>query len=194
MSLRVGLFGGTFDPVHNGHTEIAKAFLTSGLIDELWVLLTPYPPHKQKNIAASYDLRLKMLKEAFAGMKKLTISTIENELPKPSFSVQTIRYLKEINPNREFYYCMGEDSLSKFHTWKYYDQILKECDLMVARRPGVTHIGVEKKILQSTHFVDHDPLDISSSQIRECVSNGISIDDLVPENVKHIIEKESLYK
>lgn len=194
MSLKVGLFGGTFDPVHNGHKAIAEAFLNSGLIDELWVMLTPYPPHKKEKISASYSLRLKMLEAALEDINKLTISTIEDELPKPSYSVQTIRYLKEINPGIDFFYCMGEDSLSKFHTWKYYDEILEECDLMVARRPGVTHIGVEKKILESAHFVDHDPLDISSSQVRECVSSGIPIDDLVPEKVEKIIEKEALYK
>lgn len=192
MSRHIGLFGGTFDPVHNGHLSIAHSFLESNLIDELWVLLTPYPPHKNQNQTA-YDIRLRMLQKAFAGIQNLSITTIENELPKPSYSVQTIRHLKQKYPGHTYLYCMGEDSLVHFHTWKYYEEILEECELMVARRPGETHREVENKILQHTHFVDHTPLDISSSEIRNKIARGNSISDLVPEEVVKVIEKEQLY-
>ncbi|MBO6586394.1 MAG: nicotinate (nicotinamide) nucleotide adenylyltransferase [Gracilimonas sp.] len=193
MSGRIGLFGGTFDPVHNGHISIAQSFLQSDLIDELWVLLTPYPPHKTREIQTPYEIRLEMLEKAFSGIRNLSIKTIENELPKPSYSVQTIRYLKEHLPDNTYFYCMGEDSLAKFHTWKYYEEILDECELLVAQRPGETHKDVEDKILQRTHFVDHTPLDVSSSGIREKITAGISITDRVPEEVVKVIEKEQLY-
>lgn len=192
MSRRIGLFGGTFDPVHNGHLSIAHSFLESNLIDELWVLLTPYPPHKNQN-QTSYNIRLHMLQKAFAGIQNLSIKTIENELPKPSYSVQTIRYLKKKHPNKTYLYCMGEDSLVHFHTWKFYEEILQECELIVAHRPGETHADVEEKILQRTHFVDHTPLDISSSEIRKKIAGGNSISDQVPEEVVKVIEKEQLY-
>ncbi|MEQ8525569.1 nicotinate (nicotinamide) nucleotide adenylyltransferase [Gracilimonas sp.] len=192
MSRRIGLFGGTFDPVHNGHLSIAHSFLESKLIDELWVLLTPYPPHKSQD-QTDYDMRLLMLREAFSGIQNLSIKTIENELPKPSYSVQTIRYLKKKHPNQTYLYCMGEDSLAYFHTWKYYEEILEECELIVARRPGETHTEVEDKILKRTHFVDHTPLDISSSEIRKKIARGSSISDQVPEEVVKVIEKEQLY-
>lgn len=194
MSKNIGLFGGTFDPVHNGHIYIAQSFLESGIIDELWVLLTPYPPHKQDHSKAGYEIRLDMAKKAFSGMQNLAISTIENELPKPSYSVRTIRYLKEQHPDHTFYFCMGEDSLATFNTWKYYTEILNECELLVARRPGVTHNEVEEKILRRTHFVNHTPLEISSSQIKELVQSRKPIDGLVPNEVIKIIEKEQLYR
>lgn len=193
MSGRIGLFGGTFDPVHNGHISIAQSFLQSDLIDELWVLLTPYPPHKTSEYQTPYEIRLEMLEKAFSGISNLFIKTIENELPKPSYSVQTIRYLKKHLPDNTYFYCMGEDSLAKFHTWKYYEEILDECELLVAQRPGETHEDVEDKILQRTHFVDHTPLNVSSSGIREKVADGTSITDRVPEEVVKVIEKEQLY-
>ncbi|MEX0723975.1 MAG: nicotinate (nicotinamide) nucleotide adenylyltransferase [Gracilimonas sp.] len=193
MSQRVGLFGGTFDPVHNGHISIAKSFIDSGKIDELWVLLTPYPPHKQENNPATYELRLKMLKDAFKGMSNIKISTVESELPKPSYSVQTIRHFKKEYPDTTFFYCMGEDSLAKFHTWKFYTEILEECELLVAQRPGETHQEVENLIIERTHFVSHTPLDISSSDIKKLVSEGQSIQGLVPQAVAITIEKEQLY-
>lgn len=193
MSRRVGLFGGTFDPVHKGHLSIAKSFLDSGMIDELWVLLTPYPPHKQEKNPTDYQTRLKMLEAAFSDMGKVKINTIENSLPKPSYSVQTIRHLKSEHPDKTFLYCMGEDSLAKFHTWKFYDEILEECELLVAQRPGVSHEGTQEKILAHTHFVSHTPLDISSSDIRNGASNKESVREMVPEQVALIIENEQLY-
>lgn len=193
MSNRVGLFGGTFDPVHKGHISIANSFLNSGIIDELWVLLTPYPPHKQKNNQTAYQIRLKMLEAAFSGIQNLKIDTTEKVLPQPSYSVQTIRYLKVKFPDTDFYYCMGEDSLAKFHTWKFYNEILNECELLVAKRPGATHTETQSHILAQTHFVSHTPLDISSSEIRDKVKNGQSIREMVPKDVALIIENEQLY-
>lgn len=194
MSKRIGLFGGTFDPVHNGHVSIADSFLKCGLIDELWVLLTPFPPHKQTENQVPYTIRLTLLEAAFGDTPKLSINTIENRLPKPSYSVQTIRHLKDEYPDATFYYCMGEDSLAHFHTWKYYAEILEECELLVAKRPGVSHDEVEDRILSRTHFVSHTPLEISSSSIKERVDSGKSIKELLPKTVHKIIEKEQLYR
>lgn len=193
MPTRIGLFGGTFDPVHNGHISISDSFLASGFIDELWVLLTPYPPHKKENGQTSYEIRRQMVEAAFKGKEHVGVSTVEKSLPSPSYSVQTIRHLKQQYPDHDFYFCMGEDSLASFDTWKYYDEILYECDLLVARRPGETHQGVEQRILEHTHFVEHTPLDISSSTIREHVRKGIPIQKIVPPEVAKIIEKEQLY-
>ncbi|SMO36598.1 nicotinate (nicotinamide) nucleotide adenylyltransferase [Gracilimonas mengyeensis] len=193
MARSVGLFGGTFDPVHNGHLAIAKAFLDSPHIDELWVLLTPYPPHKQNDQQSHYKMRLNMLEAAFADFTKVKISTIENELPKPSYTVQTVRYLKKEHPETTFYFCMGEDSLAQFHTWKHHEQILEECDLLVAHRPGESHDDVDPDILSKVHFVDHQPLEAASSDIRKRKREGISISGYVPEKVLAIIKKNQLY-
>ena len=190
---RIGLFGGTFDPVHLGHVRIAESFLSSGLIDELWVLLTPYPPHKLNGNQVSYSLRLKMLEAAFSSMHKLQISTIENDLSKPSYTVNTIRFFKSQYKNQEYFFCMGEDSLIQFHTWKYYNEILSEAKLLVACRPGNSHSQVDPAILKRAFFVDHIPLSVSSSGIRQMIKEGKDISRCVPQSVQYIIRVNSLY-
>lgn len=194
MKARTGLFGGSFDPVHNGHLAIAESFLRSDLVDELWVLLTPSSPHKEDQQLADFSLRLKMLDSAFEAWEQIHISTIEEELPKPSYTIQTIQHLQHAEPDRSFIYCLGEDSLREFHTWRSYQNILDHCELLVAQRPGVSHNDVEPAILDKTHFVDHDPVQISSTDIKDRISKGLKVDHLLPDSVLKIIEKEQLYK
>lgn len=194
MALRTGLFGGTFDPVHNGHLAIARSFLNSTYIEELWILLTPYPPHKEADYHSKFEVRHEMLKLAFSSLDRINILTVENELPRPSYTYRTIQYLKENHPEREFLFCMGEDSLTAFHTWKKHKLILKEADLLVAERPGSDFSNVQNYILDQTHFVSHEPVQISSSQVRDRVHNKQSISDIVPEAVEHFITQQSLYQ
>lgn len=192
--MRIGLFGGTFDPVHNGHLSIADSFLQSGKIDQLWVLLTPFPPHKTDENHASYSNRLNMLREAFDGKENITILTIEKDLPKPSYSFNTIQYLKQVNdPDIEFFFCIGEDNLVKFHTWKFHEKILEEAGLLVARRPGADHSHVKNYILESTIFVNHEPLELSSSKIKESINEDGKLKKMLPQKVLDIIRQEALY-
>lgn len=194
MPIRIGLFGGTFDPVHRGHVSIAESFLNSSFIDELWILLTPFPPHKQGNGHTLYELRQEMLKAAFTGIESIQILTVENELPKPSYTINTIRYLKELYPEKEFYFCMGEDSLTGFHTWKFHEEILEEATLLVADRPEYDRTLVAEYILNKTTFVTHEPLSISSSEIKERIRNKESIETFVPDEVLKLITSQKLYE
>ncbi len=192
--MRIGLFGGTFDPVHNGHLSIAESFLKSGKIDQLWVLLTPYPPHKKAENHASYANRLRMLREAFQEKENISILTVENELPKPSYSFNTIKYLKQVNdPDLEFFFCIGEDNLAKFHTWKFHEEILEEAGLLVANRPGADHAQVKNYILDRTTFVNHEPLEVSSSKIKELIHEDDKLKKMLPVTVLDIIKQEELY-
>lgn len=190
---KIGLLGGTFDPVHNGHVEIARSFIESGFIDDLWILLTPFPPHKLKSKHVPYEIRLKMLKKGFDDLD-CRILTIENELPKPSYTYRTIQVLKEQHPGYKFYFCMGEDSLSQFHTWKHYTDILDEADLLVANRPSSNHQHVEPLVLEQTSFVNHSPIQISSSDIRDRIEDSEFIQSNLDSDVISIIEKENLYR
>lgn len=190
----VGLFGGTFDPVHKGHLSIARSFLDSPEIDQLWVLLTPYPPHKEREGYVDYNTRLEMLEHSFQNFRNLQILTIENELPKPSYTYNTICHLKGLYPDKSFYFCIGEDNLSQFHSWKFHKEILKEAELLVANRPGSDHTGVDQYILDKTTFVAHEPLEFSSSMVRERIRTGASISDIVTEDVEEIILKKGLYR
>lgn len=194
MNKRVGLFGGTFDPVHNGHLSIAQSFLQSSFINELWILLTPFPPHKREKNHVSYLKRKEMLELVFAKKKHVKILTIENDLPKPSYSFNTISYLKKLHPDLTFLFCIGEDNLSKFHSWKHHEKILKEVELLVAKRPGADHSDVESYILRKTTFVDHVPVSISSSKVKKVINNRLLLKELIPENVIDFIQKEALYR
>jgi nicotinate-nucleotide adenylyltransferase len=188
---RVGIFGGSFDPVHNGHISVVKSFLKSGLIDEVLVLLTPNPPHKNSE-GADYEHRLKMLKLAFRGMDKVVVSDLERKLPSPSYTVQTIEYLQKKNPDTNYFYCLGEDSIKDFQTWHRYSEILEMVSILVAERPGFSSEGMDDEILERTIFVDHEPIDMSSTKVR-----NKEIEDRfsnLPASVKKYIHDHNLYQ
>jgi len=191
MKRRVGIFGGTFDPVHSGHIEAVNSFLSGGLIDELWVMLTPDPPHKRdRNRHTPYHHRLQMLKLAFEGMDNVRICTIEKELPQPSYTLQTLRHLTKTYPEIRFFLCVGEDSVSSFHTWHRYRDILKNFSLLAVKRPGSDAKKAEADVLDKTIFLEHKPVDISSTGIRQ---NESVPEQMVPDNVAAYIEEHQLY-
>lgn len=192
----VGLLGGSFDPVHNGHRAIAESFLKSEFISELWILLTPDPPHKPDRTFSAYDLRFQMLQAAFRGMAKVRIKKIEKELPKPSYTLQTLQFLTKECPDKIFYLCIGEDSLRDFKSWYRWRDILSYCDLLVARRPVDDQLKspLDEEISPKIHYVSHRPIDISSTEIREAVAKGKSVGEWVPAEVEKIIEEHNLYK
>ena len=189
MKKRVGVFGGSFDPVHQGHTHIVNEFLASGLIDELLILLTPDPPHKEKSAQAYYDHRLKMLELAFADFQNVVISDLEKSLPVPSYTLQTIQYLKRENPGYTYFLCMGEDSIASFHTWYRYEDLLNQVTLVVANRPGITSKQISKEILEKTIFLNNSEVNISSTEIRLSEIE----DTVVPQQVAQYIRKHKLY-
>lgn len=190
----VGIFGGTFDPVHKGHLAIARSFLDSGFISRLWITLTPDPPHKEGQVLTSFQLRFKMLKRAFEGWDQVQISDIENKLPDPSYTIQTLRHLTKEYPDKRFYLCIGEDSARNFHKWYKWQQILEYCELLIARRPSPEEMDLDPKITNKAHIIDHNPVSISSTEIRENAMKNGDISDLVPTSVNTFIKENNLYK
>lgn len=188
---RVGILGGSFDPVHNGHLRIAKSFLKSGLIEKLLVIPAPSPPHKN-DLRASFWHRLEMLNLAFQDWDDVEVSDLEERLPAPSYSIQTIQYLQRENPDTLFYLCLGEDSLTHFHTWYRYKEIIEQITLLVAERPQFDSSDIEKELLEKTIFVDHKPLDLSSTEIRELTEDQIE-SNRIPESVQKYIHTHNLY-
>lgn len=191
MKKRVGILGGSFDPVHRGHVRIAGSFLKSGLIDELLVLLAPDPPHKKNQKKTDFSDRFEMLKLAFEKMENITVSDLEKKLPGPSYTIQTIEYLQKVNFNTLFYLCLGQDSLQNFHKWHRYKDILNKVDLLVAERPGFGDSGVDPEILEHVIFVEHKPYAASSTSIRLSDGKG---KELLPDSVAAYIEKNNLYR
>lgn len=192
MKKRVGILGGSFDPVHKGHIKIASSFLKSGLIDELLVVLTPDPPHKKKQEQTAYVHRLAMLKLAFEGMNNVVISDVEQQLPKPSYTLQTICFLQETNSDTLYYLCLGLDSLTQFNQWHHYSDILEKVNLLVAERLGFDTSRIDPEILEHVVFIEHEPYPVSSTRIREKNGKG-KVNEELPDAVAAYIEKNNLY-
>ncbi|PAU93795.1 nicotinate (nicotinamide) nucleotide adenylyltransferase [Aliifodinibius salipaludis] len=190
----IGILGGSFDPVHNGHLSIAQSFLDSDLIDQLWVLLAPDPPHKTGRTQTNYQLRFEMLQAAFKNFNGVKVSDLEKKLPQPSFTIQTLEYLEENYPEYTFRLCIGGDSLRDFKKWKDWQKILDHANLLVARRPSADIKNIDENIKNHLHFIDHEPVQISSTKIRDAVANGDDISGLVPSSVNKIIDNENLYR
>lgn len=191
----VGLLGGSFDPVHNGHLSIARSFVESPYISELWLLLTPESPHKTEREPTDYNLRFEMLSRAFRDDENIIVSEVEKRLSPPYYTVQTLEHVTAQHPDKNFYLCMGEDSLVHFHTWHKWRDILDCCELLVARRPSSFQAEtLDHEISSKTHYVAHEPVDISSTEIREKVQKGANITNLVPPPVADIITRHKLYR
>ncbi|MEX0593338.1 MAG: nicotinate (nicotinamide) nucleotide adenylyltransferase [Balneolaceae bacterium] len=195
---RIALFGGTFDPIHQGHVELIRSIEKSLLVDDIWVLPSPDPPHKQHSTFSPYHHRLQMIQLAIRELNlPAIICEVEKELAYPSYTIQTVRYLQEHYPTDRFYLCIGADSLNQFHTWKSHEELLQRVPLLVARRPGWARETVSKHVLNRTLMLDHPDVAISSRDLRTAISTGGTlqkpIQRQIPPSVWSYIQQEKLY-
>ncbi len=184
MAGRIGLFGGAFDPPHNGHRAVAESLVASGLIDRLWILPTAWPPHKQAP-TAPFPQRVEMCRYAFAGISGADIHEIEAELPAPSFFIHTLDHLMREYPEIGFVLCLGSDSLHNLPKWYRWTDILRKADVLVAERPGfpVTLPDALKPFEGGIRLLGHAPVAADSTSIR----NGeASAADLPPRVARYI--------
>jgi nicotinate-nucleotide adenylyltransferase len=195
---RIGVLGGTFDPVHNGHLHIGDALRTALDLDGVLWVPAGRPPHKSDQIVSSDKDRLAMLDLALAGSAIDEISTIDINRSGPSYTADTLEILAERFPTARLFFLMGEDSLRDLSTWHHPERILRVAELAVAGRPGVeTDLqslefqvpGVRKRV----HVVPTEEMAISSSDIRRRVRENQSIRGLVPANVEAYIQNHGLY-
>lgn len=192
MDNRVGIFGGSFDPVHIGHIRQCESYLASGFIDQIWIVPVFAAPHKSTGTVASYSDRLEMLNLAFADNERIRVMDIESSLPIPNYTIRTLDFLNPTYPDLHFCLCIGSDSLAQFHTWYEYEQILVNTRLLVATRPDVDISDVKQSILEKSTIINHEPVDISSSQIRqELALTGTSVGLTIP--VLRYIKEKNLY-
>lgn len=189
----VGVMGGSFDPPHLGHIGIAKSFLGSGLIDRLMVVPVYVPPHKNNDLSG-FDIRLKMTRVAFDGIDRISVSDVESRLGVPSYTWNTIRYLKATGTGSDIRLCIGSDSLREFTTWYRYREILENCRLLVAERPGFSRPELPEEFTGRVTFISHIPQDVSATEIRRMAAEGELSARYVPEGVLKIISNEGLYR
>ena len=188
---RIGLFGGSFDPIHLGHLAILRSFLSSGYIDELWLLVNPHPPHKQ-NTDASYTDRLNMVDLATKEISECLISRIEEDLPVPNYSYKTIDYVSDTLGYPEVYFCLGSDSIDSFRSWKDYKKILERVRLLVAQRKADFTLPAYLK--SKAVLVEHELMTISSTDLRGKLQMGEPLDEYLHATTIDYISKHNLYR
>lgn len=191
MSERIGIVGGTFDPPHIAHLMLAEEALHALHLDEVWFIPVYTPPHKNMKSESTPGQRLDLIKAAVENHPDFRVSTIEYERRGPSYSIDTIRALKEKYTDASFYFIIGGDMEAQLHTWKDIGHLKEMVTFAVADRPGYF---AEKMNEDSIQYIEAPLLDISSTDIRERIKLGKSVRYYVTDEVRHIIEKQGLYE
>lgn len=190
--MKIGLFFGSFNPVHVGHLIIANYMATQTDLDRVWLVVSPQNPHKPKKTLARDHDRLHLVRLGIGDNPRLEASNIEFSLPQPSYTVDTLAVLREKYPTHEFALIMGGDNLATFHTWKNPDQILAHHAIYVYQRPG-TELG-PLAAHQRVHICQAPLLDLSATYIRECIRAKKSVRYLVPEAVWEYLDGSRMYR
>jgi|SRR6478609_4205046 len=188
---KIGLFFGSFNPIHIGHLIVANVMAETTDFDKVWFIVSPQNPLKlSKGLLHEFD-RYDMVQAAVADNYKLQVSDIEFNLPKPSYTINTLAHLTEKYPDRKFSLIIGEDNLESFPRWKNHQQIVDHYGLYVYPRPHVSESQLKSH--PNVKMVDAPLLDISATFIRNCIKNNKSIRYLVPEPVENMIKAKGFY-
>jgi nicotinate-nucleotide adenylyltransferase len=205
----IGIFGGTFDPVHKGHTEIIKNLLELIPLDKVIVIPNGIPPHRQASVSS--EERLKMVSSAFKSSDKVVIDNREIKKKDPSYAISTLRELIEENQKNSLVWIMGSDAFAEIDSWYQWEDFIKMINIIVMVRPN-HEIPIESeayKLLQKSHTADKDslisgkekilllkirPIEISSTDIRNKIYKGSDVSEFLLEEVKELINKRNLYQ
>ncbi len=188
---KIGLFFGSFNPVHVGHMIIANHMVTNGSVEEVWMVVSPHNPLKEKASLANDHDRLHLVNLAIGNNVKIKSSNIEFSLPKPSYTIDTLTYLKEKYPTIDFHLIMGGDNLATIDKWKNYEKLLSDFKILVYSRPNY-ELG-DKSQHPNVTIVEAPMLNLSASYIRTCIKEKKSIQYLVPDEVYKYLENSNMY-
>jgi nicotinate-nucleotide adenylyltransferase len=196
--MRLGIFGGTFDPPHFGHLRLAEAARAQLKLDQVWWVLTADPPHKHGLPLSPVADRLAMVEQAIAREPAYALSRVDIDRPGPHLAADTVALLARQLPNAQLVYLMGGDSLRDLPKWIRPEAFLAHCSLGVLRRPGdaIDLAALERRLPGLTakvEFIQAPPLDVASHEIRRRVRAGLSLDPFVPAAVAQIIQERRLY-
>jgi nicotinate-nucleotide adenylyltransferase len=193
-TMKVGLYFGTFNPIHIGHLIIANHMAEFSDLDQIWMIVTPHNPLKTKITLLDDYKRLEMVFQATENYPKIKPSDVEFRLPQPNYTVNTLAHLQEKYPQHEFSLIMGEDNLNSLHKWKNYDVILQHHDVYVYPRISGESINPEFEIHPKIHRIDAPVVEISSTFIRDSIKAGKNVRALLPEAVWQYVDYNNLYK
>lgn len=197
--MRIGLYGGTFDPIHTGHLIVIENAINYMNLDKVIILPSSNPPHKKHKKKTATNIRVEMVAEAIKDNDKIVLSTYESTDQTVRYTHETIRYFKKYFPEDDIFYILGEDSFLTIDTWKNYEYILDENIIVFTRsniEPDsdlVKKVEIIKKDNPNIFLINNLNINISSTLIRGLVNDKKSIKYLVSDRVKYIIEKRGLY-
>ena len=192
--MKIGLYFGTFNPIHIGHLIISNHMAEHSDLDQIWLVVTPHNPHKQKNTLLDDYHRLHMVHLATEDFPKIKPSDIEFKLPQPNYTINTLVHLQEKHPDYEFSLIMGEDNLNSFHKWKNYEAILQHHHIYVYPRLHSGEINTQFDNHTKIHKINAPVVELSSTFIRENIKNNKNIVPMLPHKVWEYVEHNLFYK
>jgi nicotinate-nucleotide adenylyltransferase len=189
--MKIGLFFGSFNPIHHGHLMVASFIANHTDLQQVWLVVSPQNPHKtQSSLLNEYD-RLHLAQLAIEDDAQIKVSDIEFKLPKPSYTIDTLTYLEEKYPQHNFFVIMGSDSFQNLPKWKSFEALVKNYQFIVYRRPG---FDITEKFGADVTYLEAPMLELSATLIRNNCKDGITIRYLVPEDVRLEIERNNYFK
>lgn len=192
--MKVGLYFGTFNPIHIGHLAIANHMAEYSDLDKIWMVITPHNPFKKKSSLLDNHHRYQMVQRALEEYPKIDASTIEFTLPQPNYTVNTLAYLQEKYPDYQFCLIMGEDNLKSFHRWKNYEVILQNHEIYVYPRISEGVIETQFDNHPKIHKVAAPIIEISSTAIRNAIKEKKNVRPLLPAEVFEYLDEMHFYK
>ncbi|CAA0165566.1 nicotinate (nicotinamide) nucleotide adenylyltransferase [Tenacibaculum maritimum] len=194
MSKNIGLYFGTFNPIHIGHLIIANYMVENSDLDEIWMVVTPHNPFKKKSTLLDNYHRLEMVFKATEGYDKIKPSDIEFNLPQPNYTVHTLAHISEKYPDHQFNLIMGEDNLKGLHKWKNYETILEDYEVYVYPRISEGKVATQFDNHHKIHRVEAPIIQISSTMIRNQIKEGKNSKPLLSATVWKYIDEMNFYK
>lgn len=192
--MKIGLYFGTFNPIHVGHLTIANHISEYSDLDKVWFVVTPHSPFKKKSSLLDNRQRYEMVYLATKDYLKLEPSDIEFTLPKPNYTINTLAYLQEKHPEHQFSLIMGEDNLKSLHKWKNYEQILKHHSIFVYPRISQGNPQTQFSDHPKINKVDAPIMELSSTFIRDNIKKGKEVRPMLPEHVWNYLDEMNFYR
>ena len=196
---KIGLFFGSFNPIHIGHLILANYILEHSDMQELWFVVSPQNPFKEKKSLLNDHNRLDMVQLAIKNYQKMRASNVEFSLPTPSYTIDTLTYLQEKHPDYSFSLIMGEDNLGSLHKWKNYDLLLQNYQVIVYPRIFGEDISSSPNMTQlknhhTIHKIDAPIIELSATEIRDMIKSGKNVRPMLPPEVFEYLDGSSFYK
>lgn len=191
--MKIGIFGGSFNPIHSGHAIIAHHVISSGEVDSLWLMVSPINPLKVGQVAQVSDAdRLRMVEMVSRPLEGVETSAFEFSMPRPSYTIDTLDALSAKFPDDEFYLIIGGDNWQVFGQWRNSEEILSRYHVLIYPRLGYD-VNIPEELSDRVRLIDAPVIELSSTQVRERLAHGKSVRYYVPDDVNGYITRHNLY-